>query len=474
MTRPYGIHWFRRDLRIQGNQGFLKNSELNEGRTVGVFFFDSKFLSRKDFSHHRFQFFLDTLAKLKDELRKKGSDLLVMDGGPDAGFSELLKTLSKGKTGKPSLISYNRDYEPFARERDARVRELLETEHGVKTFSEKDHLVIEPLELVRSGSSSFYQIYSAFARRWLEKFKEQEIQNSIRDAYADCGTSALTWTDLLQGTKGLDDAFARFNDENRPHVTVDIPHSGSQEAIKALHSFQEKISTYEERRDFPSEDGTSRMSLFLKNGSITSLQIISTLKLNPVDTLTSSQLKYLKELIWREFYYHLLWHSPRVEHEAFQTKFKNIRWENRTDFFEAWKNGETGYGIVDAAMRELKQTGKMHNRLRMIVASFLTKDLLIDWRWGENHFMKHLLDGDLAPNNGGWQWAASTGCDPQPYFRIFNPILQSQKFDPSGDYLKRWLPERTSLQEKAIHEPIQPIVDHATQKSRCLKLYQSA
>ena len=212
---------------------------------------------------------------------------------------------------------------------------------------------------------------------------------------------------------------------------------------------------------------------------MTTGQILTYLKLEPYTKKTTGRDVYFSELIWREFYYHVLYRHPRVESESFNLKYKELTWENNKDYFQAWKNGKTGFPIVDAGMRELKETGWMHNRVRMIVASFLTKDLLVDWRWGENYFMETLLDGDLAPNNGGWQWAASTGCDPQPYFRIFNPWSQSKKFDPDGIYIKKHIPELKDVPSRNLHEPgikvanyPQPIVEHKVQRELALAMYK--
>jgi deoxyribodipyrimidine photo-lyase len=210
------------------------------------------------------------------------------------------------------------------------------------------------------------------------------------------------------------------------------------------------------------------MSVYLKNGSITIAQIAAILEL----TADGPGLKYFQELIWREFYFHILYHVPRVETETFNPKYRVLAWENDAEKFARWKEGRTGFPIVDAGMRQLNATGWMHNRVRMIVASFLTKDLLVDYRWGERYFMEKLLDGDLAPNNGGWQWAASTGCDPQPYFRIFNPTSQGEKLDPRGEYVTRWVPELAGRER--IHDPLDPIVDHAKARERALHLFKSA
>ncbi|MBN8549284.1 MAG: deoxyribodipyrimidine photo-lyase, partial [Deltaproteobacteria bacterium] len=292
----------------------------------------------------------------------------------------------------------------------------------------------------------------------------------------------LNWTQLLGKDGATFDQLEAYLLQNSKLVSVPIPKAGSVAAMRKLKEFKRQaLDRYAEARDFPNVKGTSQLSIFLKNGSLTVAQIIAELELqNQTFAEKSGPSVYLKELAWREFYYYILFHHPRVEQEAFLSKFKNIAWENRPEYFEAWKNGMTGYPIVDAGMRQLNQTGWMHNRVRMIVASFLTKDLLVSWQWGERYFMEKLLDGDLAPNNGGWQWAASTGCDPQPYFRIFNPRLQSEKFDPTGEYIKTYIPELAEFSPKEIHVPSEsgrsskypsPIVDHQEQKEKALELY---
>jgi deoxyribodipyrimidine photo-lyase len=272
-------------------------------------------------------------------------------------------------------------------------------------------------------------------------------------------------------------------EENHKHVTVAIPPSGSQAAWNRVKSWAKSLAFYGDLRDIPSKDGTSQISMYLKNGSFTVPQLIAAYDLEHCQASgDDGATKYLKELVWREFYYHILWHHPRVEKEAFQEAYKELIWDNDKKMFQLWKDGKTGYPIVDAGMRQLKNTGWMHNRVRMIVASFLVKDLLIDWKWGEEWFMNQLLDGDLAPNNGGWQWAASTGCDAQPYFRIFNPQLQSERFDPDGIYIKEFVPELKDLSAKDLHSPStelrkksgypSPMVDHAKQKIRALMLFK--
>jgi deoxyribodipyrimidine photo-lyase len=250
-----------------------------------------------------------------------------------------------------------------------------------------------------------------------------------------------------------------------------------------LREFRRRsLVDYKDRRDYPSVDATSRLSIYFKNGSITPAMVLAETGLEHSEFKNKDgPTHFVKEIAWREFYYHVLHHRPEVEHSAFLERYRDLPWENREDWFEAWKQGLTGFPIVDAGMRQLLTTGWMHNRMRMIVASFLTKDLLIDWKWGERWFMEQLLDGDLAPNNGGWQWAASTGCDPQPYFRIFNPKLQSEKFDADGDYIREFVPELREVNLRAIHEPHAhgyvgsypaPIVEHALQRDKALALYR--
>ena len=292
----------------------------------------------------------------------------------------------------------------------------------------------------------------------------------------------LTWTQLLN-TDLPKDHLESFMLDNAKNITIEIPDAGSMKALKQVQEFKPRLNLYGEARDFMAQDGTSKLAMFLKNGSLTVAQIIAILGLQK-QTFKSEggASKFIRELIWREFYYHVLWHFPNVEKEAFNEKYRNIHWDNDEALFQAWKTGMTGFPIVDAAMRQLMATGWMHNRARMIVASFLTKDLLIDWKWGEGWFMNQLLDGDLAPNNGGWQWAASTGCDAQPYFRIFNPVRQSERFDPNGDYIRRYVPELKKLDAKDIHWPSETarkqlgypagIVDHREQSIRAQMLFK--
>ena len=449
MKEAYAIHWFRRDLRVAGNEILDWSRQKNQGRVLGLFCFDKLFLSRKDFSHNRFQFFLETLSSLRKDLRKMGGDLLLLDRGPEEAFNELFSVLKKNKIGLPTIISWNRDYEPFAIKRDRKMISFFK-KMDVSTYNGRDHLILEPHEINKgSKGEEGYKVYTPFYNRWIQKIEEESIQKRISFQKKSLSfikkTSqgeypkyfSLTWTKLLKRKGMLPDHLDNYIDKNKKNVTISIPKAGTLEAFNHLKSFNSKVKNYTMDRDSPSLNGTSGLSIFLKNGSISTGQIFGFLNLNPFDKNDlPGKVTFLKEIVWREFYYHVLFHFPHVEKRAFKDSYQNIPWENNKNYFKAWKEGRTGFPIVDAGMRQLRQTGWMHNRVRMIVASFLTKDLLIDWKWGEQYFMEQLLDGDLAPNNGGWQWSASIGCDAQPWFRIFNPITQSKRFDPDGNFIR--------------------------------------
>lgn len=482
----YGVHWFRRDLRIAGNPALKWILDQSRGRTLGVFFFDSKFLSRSDFSHHRFGFFLQTLKALQAEMREAGGDLLVLDKEPQDGFEWLF---SKLKSKLPKFISFNRDYEPFARNRDLKISRFL-SENSIHVHSERDHLIFEPHEIQKKDKpNSFYQIYTPFSKIWFSLFLNQAGKDRVKIQKENLTylekklkgekvepTFKMKWSEVLNQDSQID-ALERFIKSNSSFLKIPLPNAGTIAAFQQANAFKKKISDYLQDRDCPALEGTSKLSIYFKNGSISPAMVIGLLGLDDANIKDKNgPSQFLKELIWREFYYHILYHRPEVENEAYLPQYRQIQWENNEKWFEAWKEGKTGYPIIDAGMRELKHTGYMHNRLRMIVASFLTKDLHIDWKWGERYFMNQLLDGDLASNNGGWQWAASTGCDPQPYFRIFNPKLQSEKFDPNGDYIRKFVPELKHCSQKEIHghpkNYIEPIVNHSFQKLKALSLYR--
>lgn len=478
MSEDYAIHWFRRDLRIEGNALFFQQVKKYQGKVLGVFIFDPEFLSREDFSHRRFDFFLNTIKELKKSLTDLGSDLLVLNKAPLLAWEELL---TKSIKYKPKTISFNRDYEPFAVQRDKNL-EIFFNQNNIETKTARDHLLIEPDELLKEDKT-YYKVFTPFSKKWKTLFAQDEIQKRITYALwmpeknkkvCDCSWKNIIDKQFLQS----DQIIHHYQEIAKKNHNILLPVAGHHAGIKLVKNFQSKLHNYEVMRDIPAENGTSQCSIYLKNGSITTSQIIKELKLNAAK-LKPSEEKFLNEIIWREFYYHLIFHEPKLEHITFQKKYSNLPWEKNHQHLQAWKMGLTGFPIVDAGMRQLEKTGWMHNRVRMIVASFLCKDLLISYKEGEKHFMKLLLDGDLAPNNGGWQWAASTGCDAQPYFRIFNPWTQGKRFDPEAAYIKKFIPELKDVSAKDIHTPngidIQsypkPIVSHEIQRVLALKIY---
>ncbi|MFM8270094.1 MAG: deoxyribodipyrimidine photo-lyase, partial [Pseudomonadota bacterium] len=372
----YGIHWFRRDLRIAGNPALQANWKASQGKVLGLFCFDKKFLSREDFSHNRFQFFLETLVALEKELKEAGGDLLFMDVGPESAFETLFEKLKlKGKP-LPNLVSWNRDYEPFARARDAKMSKWFEAQ-GVSVATERDHCLIEPHEIFKGEDpTSAYQVYSPFSRKWMEFLKTPGIK-----ARVDIQKKGITHLDQVQKRAKTEPLFSfkwnklldaadlgsvleHYREKNGKNVTISIPAVGTMEALKRVREFKKAIRNYGKDRDIPSLDGTSKLSHFFKNGSLTGAQVIAELDLDRPGKITDGEEKYLKEIIWREFYYHILWHHPRVEKTAFLEKFENLKWENNENHFAAWKQGLTGYPIVDAGMRQLAKTGWMHNRVR--------------------------------------------------------------------------------------------------------------
>jgi deoxyribodipyrimidine photo-lyase len=495
---PWGIHWFRRDLRICGNEALRDNWIRNQGRVLGLFCLDSQLLSHSDFSHNRFAFLLKTLDSLRQELREQGGDLLIVAESAPKTFPKLVDYLKRKSISSPSLISWCRDYEPSIRQGDEQTTKLLQ-QLGVETQDYRDHLLFEPHEILKNetkGASDFYQIFSPYGRKWFACLNQDFAQKRLRSqapvpAYYERLNSHgqklifhMKWDTLMsQGDFPFADSWAELHRKSQQKVTIPIPNAGAQVAQEKLLEFMDKIENYKVERDFPAIQGTSRLSIYLKNGSLVSSQVLAQIlpRFGNLNWHVDSGLnQFVKEIAWREFYFSILFHRPDVESRSFLPQYENLAWENNPQWFKKWKEGMTGFPIIDAGMRELNETGWMHNRVRMIVASFLTKDLLIDWRWGESYFMKMLLDGDLAANNGGWQWAASTGCDPQPYFRIFNPWLQSKKFDPQGTYIKTFVKELRDTPSQALHDPKhsdlrkgypKPMVSHEEQRPKALRLY---
>ncbi len=396
-----------------------------------LFIFDRVILDDlEDKKDARVCFIHDQIQALKFQFEEKGSTLLVKYGKPEEVYEELFKEY------KIESIYTNRDYEPYAKKRDKAIEELAK-KNDATFLSFKDQVIFEPGEIL-NGSGEFYKVFTPFSKVWLQKFEETNVEV----------LSYFHWKNLLETKPGK---LISLDDMGFERSEIEIPSSNADEEI---------IRHYDQTRNFPAKDGTSRLGIHLRFGTISIRKLaLKAAGLNET---------YLNELIWREFYMMILAYNPQVVDKAFKPAYDQIPWRNNEKEFDAWCKAKTGYPIVDAGMRELNTTGYMHNRVRMIVASFLTKHLLIDWRWGEAYFAKKLLDYDLSANNGGWQWAAGTGTDAQPYFRVFNPESQTKKFDKDLRYIKKWVPEY------GTESYPKPIVDHKFARQRALDTYKKA
>jgi deoxyribodipyrimidine photo-lyase len=430
MTDRVNVFWFRRDLRLQDNAG-LYHALRSGNPVVPLFIFDTAILDDLEDKHdRRVEFIHHALQKLQAQLNSYGTSLLVKVGRPADVWNALTQQF------QIEAVFANRDYEPYARERDRLIGELLR-EKSIAFHTFKDQVIFEGSEVLKDDGSP-YTVFTPYSHRWKTKLTPQAItsysttEESAR-FYKMASVPIPTLTDI-----GFHETHSSFPSPE-PDVSI--------------------IKKYDTTRNFPGIRGTSRLSLHLRFGTISIRDLVRRARsLNEV---------FLNELIWREFYMMILWHFPHVVHRSFKPEYDRIEWRNEKEEFQRWCEGMTGFPIVDAGMRELNTTGYMHNRVRMIVASFLTKDLLIDWRWGEAYFAKKLLDFELSSNNGGWQWSAGTGCDAAPYFRIFNPHEQTKKFDPEFAYIRQWVPEWNTPAYP------RPIVDHAIARTRCLRVYKA-
>ena len=428
--KKISLCWFRRDLRAE-DQTALFYSLQQEEQVLPLFIFDRHILDAlEDKTDARVSFIHAQITSLKAFFEQQGSSMLVRYGHPEQVFQELLTEY------EVQSVYTNRDYEPYAQSRDSQVESLLR-EKNIPFLSFKDQVIFEPGEIV-NGSGEFYKVFTPYSKNWLEKFRTTRVQP----------LPTANWKNLVQ-TSPL--PIPTLSDMGFAPSPIEIPSSQLDEEI---------VRHYEERRNFPAQRGTSRLGIHLRFGTLSIRKL----------ALKASSLNatYMNELIWREFYAMILGNAPQVVDRAFKPQYDRIPWRNNETEFEAWCAGTTGYPIVDAGMRELNATGFMHNRVRMIVASFLTKHLLIDWRWGEAYFAKKLLDFELASNNGGWQWAAGTGTDAQPYFRVFNPDSQTEKFDKDLVYIKKWVPEFGTAAYP------NPIVDHKFARNRAIETYKKA
>ncbi len=425
------IFWFRRDLRLEDNAGLYH--ALKEGKSViPVFIFDRNILDElEDKQDRRVEFIHQALRNMQQALVKMGSTLDVRYGFPKDVYRQLVQEYIIEK------VFTNHDYEPYAIQRDKEIADLLEA-NGISFHTYKDQVIFEKSEVVKEDTKP-YTVFTSYSRRWKAALNDFYFRSYPVKKY-----------------------FSNFYKQQAKEIPSleSIGFKAMGEAFPSRKWKEEVIRNYTTQRDLPGIAGTSKLGIHLRFGTISIRELARTT--SPLNEA------FLNELIWRDFYHMILWHFPKVVGHAFKPGYDKIKWRNNEKEFSAWCNGMTGYPIVDAGMRELNSSGYMHNRVRMVVASFLTKHLLIDWRWGEAYFAKKLLDFDLAANNGGWQWAAGSGCDAAPYFRIFNPYLQTKRFDPELKYIRHWVPE---LEEFGYPSPI---VEHEMARKRCLEVYNQA
>ncbi len=462
--------WLRRDLRLHDHAALYH--ALKSSRAVHVaFVFDTDILdalpSRTD---RRVEFIHGSVAALKREFEAQGATLHVLHGPAVQKVPELARAL------KAQAVFCNRDYEPAAMRRDEIVAQTL-AGGGVAFHACKDQVVFEQDEVLTQGGKP-YGMFTPYKQAWLKKLDAFYLRPYPVHAYLGR---------LAKSPPAAMPALAEIGFERADLHGLGI-RPGEAGARALFEDFLGRINKYREARDYPAVKGPSYLSVHLRFGTLSIRELVATAQgIGGAGAET-----WLSELIWREFYQQILWHHPRVAAGyCYKPEFDAIRWPNPPGHFGAWCEARTGYPLVDAAMRQINQTGYMHNRLRMVAASFLVKDLLVDWRWGERYFADRLIDFDLAANSGGWQWAASVGCDAQPWFRIFNPVTQSEKFDPQGKFIRRYLPELANVPDKYLHAPwampanVQaacgvaigrdyptPVVEHKLQRERALELYK--
>ncbi|GAB4554804.1 MAG: deoxyribodipyrimidine photo-lyase [Anaerolineae bacterium] len=475
MTRL--IWWIRRDLRLNDNAA-LHNALKRAESVIPVFILDDSLLKSERLNGPRAAWLFDGLRALDTDLRARGGRLILRSGNPSKVLAAL--AAEAGASG----VCFNRDYSPYAVKRDQQVTETLRA-RGLQVESYADLLIHEPDE-VFSASGKAYEVYTPFRRAWNGLAKPSVYRTLPQDL------AKLRLPSDLVALPGL----AIPVGEQPAPEPIGLP--SESEAAHRLDLFlRERIFAYDTQRDFLGVEGTSVLSPYLRFGMISARTCFhaaqEAMLAAPDDESRKGVDRWIGELVWREFNYQIMARFPHIIHRNFRPAFDAIIWDDAPHLFEAWYSAKTGYPVIDAAMRQLFQTGWMHNRARMLVASFLCKDLLIDWRKGERVFMQRLLDGDAANNVGGWQWTAGTGTDAAPYFRVFNPISQSEKFDPEGAYIRRWLPELAALPNQYIHAPFTmdlatqrrygvllgtdypfPVVDHSTQREKALQIYSAA
>jgi len=425
------IFWFRRDLRFHDNAGLYYALKLGLP-VLPVFIFDTDILDRlEDKNDRRVEFIYNTLKDLQVQLSKLKSVFIIKNNTPIKAFEELINEY------QIEAVYTNHDYEPYAYQRDEEIKKLLQNNNiDFKTF--KDQTIFEKSEILNLSNKP-YTVFTPYSKKWKEKLNSFYLKPYPTEKY------------FLNFVKNIPTKFPELIEIGFNAVNEKFPEKEMKEDI---------VKNYTTQRNFPGKQGTSRLGIHLRFGTVSVREIASKAK-----ELSET---FLNELIWRDFYMMILYHFPYVENNSFRKEYDLIQWRNNMDEFQKWCDGKTGYPLVDAGMRELNQTGFMHNRVRMVTASFLVKHLLIDWRWGESYFAKKLLDYDLSANNGGWQWAAGCGTDAAPYFRIFNPSLQMDKFDVDRKYIQKWLTDIITGEYPA------PIINHTFARDRALKTFSSA
>ncbi len=463
--------WFRRDLRDYDHAAFY-HALKNNNQVYCVFVFDKEILDQlTDRADRRVEFIWESVVELKTKLQANGGDLIVKYGVASEEIIKLAQTL------KVDAVYSNRDYEPSAIARDALVKTALSIQ-GIDFYQFKDQVIFEQDEILTLAGKP-YGVFTPYKNTHIKKLNDFYLKAYPVDFYIK---------NLAKIPKSEMPSLESIGFERTNLGTLKLP-TGMSGGATLFTDFCERMNRYKEARDFPAVKGVSYLSVHLRFGTVSVRHLARTAwRMGGLGAET-----WLNELIWRDFYFQILHHHPQLAYgKAYKAEFESLAFPNKQDYFDAWCTGKTGYPLIDAAMRQLNSTGFMHNRLRMITASFLVKDLLIDWRWGEQYFAEKLIDFDLSANNGGWQWAASTGCDAQPWFRIFNPITQSEKFDSAGKFIRKYIPELQKCSNKEIHAPWMmsllhqqtikliighdyptPIVDHAIQRQLTLALYKN-
>jgi deoxyribodipyrimidine photo-lyase len=424
------IFWFRRDLRLEDNVGLFHALNSDED-VLPIFIFDETILSQLPKDDARVAFIHQRLEKIQNQLQAIGKSLAVFHGTPYEVFNKLIDE------NKVKTVYTNHDYEPYARKRDLDLN-LFFKEKNIEFKTSKDQVVFEKSDVVKDDGTP-YVVYTPYSNKWKDNFRKTElIYYKSEDLLNKITLHAYSFLSLS-----------------------DIGFESSKIKVTPYDISNALIENYEATRNFPAMNKTSYLGIYLRFGAVSIRKMVA-------KAIESKNETFLKELIWREFFMQILWHFPHTINSSFRPKYDEIKWENNEELFQKWCEGKTGYPFVDAGMRELNATGHMHNRVRMIVASFLCKHLLIDWRWGEAYFATKLLDYEQSSNVGNWQWAAGSGVDAAPYFRIFNPTEQIKKFDKDLIYIKKWIPELNSLEYPT------PIVDHKEAREKCLRVYKAA